>query len=71
MGERYEPLPARVVEDVANIRGETSRGLHRPEIGRLLADCGIADPSLGTGPSDIDCAKPSSPARSATTPAMP
>lgn len=43
MGERYEPLPASLVEAVANILGDTSDGLTGSEIGRLLADCGITD----------------------------
>lgn len=48
MGERYDPLPASVVEEVANILGETTFGFTGSEIGRLLADCGIEDPYPGT-----------------------
>ncbi len=44
MGERHLPLPSSVVEGVANILGDTDSGFTGSEIGRLLADCGIADP---------------------------
>lgn len=43
MGERYDPLPVSVIEEVANVLGETNAGFTGSEIGRLLADCGIDD----------------------------
>ena len=43
-----EPWPTHVVEGVAQVLGETSTGLTGSEIGRLLAQCGIDDPSSGS-----------------------
>lgn len=43
-----EPWPGRVVEGIAQVLGETSSGLTGSEIGRLLAQCGIDDPSSGS-----------------------
>jgi uncharacterized protein (TIGR02391 family) len=48
MPERHDPWPDHVVEGVAQVLGETSSGLTGSEIGRLLAQCGIDDPSPGS-----------------------
>lgn len=48
MTERYEAWPDHVVEAVAQVLGDTSSGLTGSEIGRLLAQCGIDDPSSGS-----------------------
>ncbi len=48
MTERYEAWPDHVVEGVAPVLGDTSSGLTGSEIGRLLTQCGIDDPSSGS-----------------------
>jgi uncharacterized protein (TIGR02391 family) len=48
MPERHDPWPDHVVEGAAQVLGETNNGLTGSEIGRLLAQCGIDDPSPGS-----------------------